>query len=782
MLYLAPAGADMAMLKDPPGIIAAAATLARPRPPLALLGALLLATLICGLPRLTLDLSTTHLLADPAPDAPTGRALAAQFQLPDTLTVVVTAPGDIVAADTRKLIDEVAQEIRRTPGVTGVTTILEVPLVTLVRGPLLSLADNSRRLGQAGIDLAAARAELITSPLYRQLLTSADGASSAIAVTLDAGADDRDIDPLAARASTLAAIEDIVARHRAAASLLIGGAAALAHAVHADSRADLVRVPLLCLLAMALAIAAGARRVPLLELACGSYAVLATLGVWGLLGPRLGIFPAALVPLVAVLAVSFSLRLSTAFDRRQPHADGNLAVAVRQALATAVSASAPGSGILLLLGATLILSPVRPLRDCGLLLLCGLACAWLAAFAVGPLVLVVAGRSPRALLPVHLPLGAVEWRATLALMLAVAAIGGLPRFVQTGGIASYLQHGSAEHRAFALIDSALGGGIGFDVLLHLPPVTDPSASAGADSDIAEAFRSGEGSGDASDTWFTQARMEHIKAVDAYLAALPGVGKVTSFATLLEVGRRINGGDELTAFDLNLLYKRLPRAVRTALVDPYVAPAGDAARLHVQMIDGIVPAARQASIDRIRHDLAVVVPTIRFTVTGAYVVYAAVLDHLAPSLAMLTLFGMLASAGALGLRGSRPRAIFDAMLPLVLAIGGVLGVVGWRGGHLDLLGVCAAGIACALYVHILAVGSGGVRALQTDGSRLPMHESRSDGGRLLNAVAVTSGLLGMSTAGFVPAARFGTVVAAIIVVALLITGARAPRSGLRGQRW
>jgi hypothetical protein len=61
---------------------------------------------------------------------------------------------------------------------------VDVPLVKNVEGPLTDLEANLRTLSQDGVDKDRAREELLNSPLFKDLIVSADGGTTALRVDL----------------------------------------------------------------------------------------------------------------------------------------------------------------------------------------------------------------------------------------------------------------------------------------------------------------------------------------------------------------------------------------------------------------------------------------------------------------------------------------------------------------------------------------------------------------------------------------------------------------------
>src|SRR5690606_20348205 len=81
-------------------------------------------------------------------------------------------------------IDDLAQKLRAIEGVSNVTTILEAPLLKSPPIPVTELASGYNTLKSPTVDMQAARLELTNSPIFRDLLISADGRATALRIGL----------------------------------------------------------------------------------------------------------------------------------------------------------------------------------------------------------------------------------------------------------------------------------------------------------------------------------------------------------------------------------------------------------------------------------------------------------------------------------------------------------------------------------------------------------------------------------------------------------------------
>ncbi len=133
-------------------------------------------------PAFRLDASADSLVLENDTALKYYRSIRARYGSDDYLIVTYTPKADLfskpVLADLQALRDGIAAM----PHVESVTSLLDVPLL---RSPPVSLDDLGDRvptLESPGTDTALARQEFLSSPMYRNLIISPDGRTTAIQV------------------------------------------------------------------------------------------------------------------------------------------------------------------------------------------------------------------------------------------------------------------------------------------------------------------------------------------------------------------------------------------------------------------------------------------------------------------------------------------------------------------------------------------------------------------------------------------------------------------------
>lgn len=152
---------------------------------LALLG-FVMAGLLPGLKNFKLDASTDALLLESDKDLRAFRQVAMRYKTRDFLFIaVVPKGGELFTPDALGMISDLRDKLSQVPAVKDIITVLDVPLLASVTGRMADLGMNFETLRSREVKLASRhREELTTSPLYRNLVASADGKVGAMQIFL----------------------------------------------------------------------------------------------------------------------------------------------------------------------------------------------------------------------------------------------------------------------------------------------------------------------------------------------------------------------------------------------------------------------------------------------------------------------------------------------------------------------------------------------------------------------------------------------------------------------
>ncbi len=701
-----------------------------------------------------LDASADSLLLENDPDLEFSREVNQRYGVRDSVIVAYTPEGELFDRETLARMNELREEILAIERVASVDSILNVPVFGDT--PLTGISEDYLTLMDAEQDLAAAREEIINSPVFSNALLSPDGQTAGMLVSfeIDERARElinrrtelRNLEQLGeldvAQAQELQAVEaeydaySVIAadrqhamigeiratldRYRDQAQIYLGGAPMIADDLVTFVENDLSNFSLavVVLIIGALGIIFRKIRYVVLPLACCAVAGTIMVGILGLMDWRVTVVSSNFISLLLIITISLTVHLTVRYrelraTRHYSDHDKLLRHAVlsmfRPCLYTALTtAVAFGS---------LIVSGILPIINFGWMMMMGVATALLVAFTLFPAImsLLPADKtqlsadlklnltSALASLTDHLK-GRVLW---LYALITIISIIGLTQLRVENSFIDYFRQSTEIYQGMTLFDEKLGGTLSFDVIVNLED--EEAADDGFDDGFSDDFGGfDDGFGDdpfASDPsqeeayWFTAPKMQRIKAIHDYLDSDPQTGKVLSFGAIVRLAEQLNGNEPVDGVLWALLYSRIPETLKDTVLNPFVSIDANQLRFNVRVIESAENLNRNellARIERgIEQEFGFADEDVRLT--GILVMYNNVLQSLFQS-QILTLGVVMFAIMLMFLALFRSLSIaLICIVPNAIAAGFVLGIMGWADRPLDIMTITIAAISVGIGV-------------------------------------------------------------------------------------
>ena len=757
------------------------------------------------------------------------RAVRARYGSDDNLIVTYTPHGDLFSDAVLDDIRTLRQALSSLERVESVVSLLDVPLIS---SPPITLAEMSRAirtLDTQGTDRTLARQEFVTSPLYRNLLISPDGKTTALQVnlrrdetyhqllerrnqlrvkrldnTLSAEEDaalaavSREFDAYSAslldqQDADIAAVRAILDRHRDDADLYLGGVPMIV----ADS-IDLIRhdlvifgIGVLAFIILLLAIAFRKLRWVILPMLTCMITGLLMIGWLGLVDWPVTVVSSNFISLLLIITLSLTIHLIVRY--RELHAErptaGQLEL-VRATVRTKVGPCFYTALTTIVAFGSLLFSGIRPVIDFGWMMAVGIALAFVLAFTLFPAILMfLKPGTPARLRDITGAITRFFARlirrfgnpvlAAFALVMVLSVIGITLLSVENRFI-DYFKDDTEIYRGMELIDRTLGGTTPLDVIIDAPP--EPAAGeadnseeySAADTFLDDLFM--EAGGDAGITgesyWFNTYMLADVAAIHDYLDELPETGKVLSIVTATRMLESLNDGKPIDDFFLSILFKKLPEDVKSTLFDPYLSEDGDQIRFGIRVFESDPDLQREVLIQKIRRHLIdnMRVGADQVHVSGMLVLYNNMLQSLFRSQIMTlgVVFFAIMLMFMVSFRSLKMAAI--AIIPNILAALQVLGLMGWLGISLDIMTITIAAIVIGIAVDNT------IHYVHRFTEEFPRDKDywatvgrcHNSIGRAMyyTAVTITLGFLILALSNFVPTIYFGLLTGFSMVVALL----------------
>lgn len=783
--------------------------------------AAILAFFATGLKDFRLDASTDALLLENDADLRAFREMSLRYATREFMFIAVVPKGDIVDEDTMALVRELRDEIADVPQVLDVVSMLDVPLVFNVPGTLAEVATNFKTLRMDDVNVSKAREELTESPIYSNLVASRDGSVTAIQIFLkphpnlprlrelrDRLLYQRVTEGLDAQQETelerlrpdyerakeeaerdahvaIRQIREIIARHQGETRLYLGGVPMIADDLITFIGNDLVTFGagvFVFLVVMLSLIFREARWVALPFASC-IFAGTVMLGLLGLVGWKVTIISSNFIALMLIITMSMNIHLVVRYrELFRDHPDADQAELVSLTVRHMAQPCLYTAVTTIIAFTSLVVSDIKPVIDFGWMMTIGLSVVFLTSFTLFPALLrLTAKRELRRAEGNSYPFTAALGRFTerfgtlvlvVSVLAALAGATGMARLEVENSFVSYFKDDTEIYRGLKLIDEKLGGTTPLDIILKFPQSAEDADLGSMDDDLAAMFGEVESEGAKADSWFTPDKINRIKAVHDYLDAQPEIGKVLSLASTLRVAEKINGGIEFTAFELNILYKRIPAAVRQQIIDPYVSIDHDEARLTVRIFDSMPDLRRKELLERIDRDLREQfgLTVEEYEVTGLLVLYNNVLQSLFRSQIMTLGAVMVGILLTLMILFRSLTVALVGVIPNILAATSILGLMGWLGIPLDIMTITIAaitvGIAVDDCIHYLYRYKTELPRLDDPIETMHYCHDNIAKAAFYTTVTIVVGFSILVLSNFIPTILFGLLTALAMIVALL----------------
>ncbi|WP_133510354.1 efflux RND transporter permease subunit [Candidatus Thiosymbion oneisti] len=613
-----------------------------------------------------LDASADSLILENDEDLRYYRGVLARYGSDEFLVVAYSPRADLMSDQVLADIGELRDELAALEQVESVTTLLDVPLMDSPRVTLSEIRKEQRTLETPGTDRELARQELTTSPLYRNLVVSPDGRTTAMRVSLhrdeqyrrllerrealrleqsqralspeesaELQAVSEDFKAHAARLqdqrqADIASVRAVLDRHRDMAEIYLGGipmiASDMIDYVRNDIRVFGVGVALF--LIGLLGVAFKRLRWILIPLLICAAAAVGMMGFLGLMDWRVTVVSSNFISLMLITALALTVHMVVRYLELQTlNPQSGQRVLVKETIRSKFLPSLYTALTTQVAFASLIISGIRPVIDFGWMMVVGVGLAFVLCFLLFPTsaVQLTPGK------PVfrHHDVTAAITRSLARLikgfrtptlwvyaLLVALSVAGLLRLTVENRFIDYFKDSTEIYRGMLLIDRQLGGTTPLDVIvgpdrtfLEMIAEEEIAKEKPTDSDEFEAdplyqdeLSEDESTGISGDSYWFN--MFQLPVADQIHAYLEGLPETGKVLSISTTMAlaTLINNGPLDNLSLAVLYQRLPENIRNTLFTPYMSADGNQLRFSVRVIDSDPDLQRDELIKRIRKDL------------------------------------------------------------------------------------------------------------------------------------------------------------------------------------
>jgi len=699
---------------------------------------------ICGLifafflshvPRFELDASADSLILENDSSLKFYRKLRDQYGSDDFLILTYSPQKELFSSEVLGDIGRLRAELKQLELVDSIISLLDVPLVESPPMTLNEISRNIRTLESDDVDILLARQEMTHSPLYENLLVNSQGDTTALQVNLvtneylvdminsrdklyDKQGSMPDGKTRLKQLSKLIKLENLVHKqkikqtifqvreimdgYRDRAQLFLGGVPMITSDSIEFIRSDLKVFGVGVILFLVMILSLSFRRVTWVVLPLGACltSALTMVGFLGWSNWPVTVVSSNFVSLLLIITLSLIIHLIVRYrELSLLKPDASQMQLVSDTVASKFIPSFYTAVTTMVAFGSLLVSGIRPVIDFGWMMVIGICISFMFAFTLFPAALVLLPRlDSSAKTDVT---GAItsamanfiqhKTKAALALfgVLVVIAMTGIPRLSVENRFIDYYKENTEIYQGMTLIDEKLGGTTPMEVIIDAPEDEIFEEDEYADAGDITSFS----------YWFNSDGLREAARIHQYLDNLPETGKVMSIHTGMQMLESLNEGKPYSDFKLAVVYKRLPDTIKKSLITPFLSDDGNQLRFSIRLYESDKSLRRQELIDKIYRDLTgeYDLKPEQVTISGMAVLYNNLLQSLFKSqiltigavfVAILLMFIFLFKS---------VRLSIAAIIPNIVAVGLVLGLMGWIGIPLDIMTITIAAISIGIGV-------------------------------------------------------------------------------------
>ncbi len=791
--------------------------------PLIILSAVVLVILIAsqGISNFKLDASSDALVLEGDESLKTYRENEKEFGDSSFLIVTFKPESELFSYQSLNQLSQIEESLSKLDGVDSVLSLLDAPIFFQPKVGLTEVADNLKDLTTEGIDLSKAKQEIINNPIYRDLIISKDGSTTAMQIVLR-GNDEydllisnryriletlkskepitnesktilqNDLDSINKRISELnnnesnfnsflvSEIRSILDGHRNNATLYLGGPAMITSDMMEYIRSDLVvfGIAVASVFAVMLFLFFGNIWFVILPISNAFLTTFVTAGFLGYMDWKISVVSSNFIALLLILTISLTVHVLVKINELQKGSSDNnesLIDAVDQMFLPCFFAAITTAVAFL----SLLLGDLKPVIEFGKMMAFGISIAFIFTFSFLPSSLrLIKNNKSKDYLSLHKITNKIlatskKYSTYIYLTFSVVfcvLIFGTTKLVVENRFVDYFDEETEIYQGMLEIDQNLGGTATLDIIIK-----EPSFIALDDLIEDEFFDDSlfdDESSSASGYWWNVYSLAELEEIHDYLDSLPEIGKVLSVASGIKLARLINDGEDLNDLELALLRSVLPEDIRETLLYSYINKDDSIVRISTRVNESAENLNRNQLLEKINNDLITKfnLSEDRFEITGLAVLYNNMLQSLFQSQigSLLLVFSVIALMLLLIFKSFKIMII--GLIPNIFVASSVVGTLGLLKIPLDIMTITVAAISVGMAVdntiHYIYRYKKEIKI--TNSIEMALQNAHTTTGRAIfyTAATIATGFSILSLSNFFPTQLFGIFTALAMLIAFI----------------
>ena len=705
-----------------------------------------------------LDASSDTLLLEGDEDLRYYKNIKARYGDDEFLVVTFQPYADLFDPITINSLADLRNELERLDSIDSVVSILDVPLIKSPPMSLSELEEKTPSYLSPETDKKLAQDELLNSTLYKNLIISNDGRTTALLLnlvineSLNLLVNQRDelrekrltqtlknnekleLERLSDEIKSLRAsyrtenalmiknIRDVLNRYQDNGKIFLGGVPMITVDMidFIQNDIEVFGTSLLLFLFISLLLIFKNPRWMFISMSCCVLGLVVMTGFLGIVGWPVTVVSANFIALLLIFSLSISVHLTVRYiELNELHPNQSQVWLVQQTLIDKWEPCLYTTITTMVGFASLLVAGLKPVIDFGWMMLISMGAIFIMVFLLFPSILVQlkklnSKKKKDLTLSItnslsNLVLTKPKSTFSTFLIMAILSGIGISSLTAENQFIKAFKENTEIYQGLSVIDRELGGTTPLDIIIEADPsyFEEKLNSIEEDDFFDDEFFEEDFSEEetmeydigADSYWYNSFRLKTIDSVHEYLESLDEAGKVVSISTTMDVLKSLNDDQEIDTFFLSLLYKKVPQDVKEALFDPYISEDGNQLRISFRVFESYPNLKRNELIKKIKKDLVEVIglKESQVKLTGMLVLYNNVLESLIRSQILTIGVVFLAILTMFLFLFRSLKFAFVAIIPSILASASVLGLMGWLSIPLDIMTITIAAICIGIGV-------------------------------------------------------------------------------------
>ena len=766
-----------------------------------------------GISNFQLDASSDSLVLENDPDLKTYREMGNLFSDSDFLIVTMRPNDGIFNNKSLQRIEKIENAILKIDGVNQVLSILDAPIVEQPKVSLSEIGDNIKYLLDESIDLQKAKQEILSNPIYQELIVSRDGSTTAFQILLDKNESYESLiqqryDLLNSNKPSIllevnrkineqnsliqekekrivAEIRSVINNNRDFGVLFLGGPAMIANDMIDFIKSDLSIFGLLVFLIFGFLLYFFFRdiKLALIPLINAALVIYTTSSILGYADWKISVVSSNFIALLLILTISISVHVIERFvELKKEDLDERLVIETFSQMFIPCFFAVLTTGVAFL---SLISGDIKPVLEFGKMMTVGIIVVFIFTFTFVPLAFhnlsfsSLGASSNIGRLPTKIGKKIITNKAiilSVSIFLGLFFIIGMNNLKVENKFIDYFKKNTEIYQGMSELDEKLGGTATLDIVIYEPDnyLADDDEISDEFDDLFDEDIFEDDNSESSGYWWNIYNLKRLEEIHDYLDDNENIGKVLSVSSGIKLARKINDNNELNDLELALLRSVLPEDIKDTVLNSYISNDDSIVRISTRVYESSESLNRDLLLKKINSDLQqrFGISSDKYKITGLAVLYNNMLQSLFSSMLNSIIIVYTVIALMLLILFRSVKIMLAGLLPNILIGLGVLGTMGLLKIPLDIMTITVAsisvGIAVDNTIHYLYKFKSEYE-LNNDFNEA-MIGSHSTIGRAIfyTASTISLGFLIFSFSNFIPTIYFGIFTALAMFFAFLVS--------------